>query len=123
MADPACTCHPVPEQYHTTHYGATEPGSTLEPDYGCAVHFPKVRPKRKWGDAPAHLAKTPAGCWHWTCTICPVWAHRSGCRADLALAVTALAEHQKAEHPVEVGWVTILDSLADRPAALTGGAA
>lgn len=35
-----CTCHPVPERYHTTHYGATEPGSTLEPDYDCPVHFP-----------------------------------------------------------------------------------
>lgn len=37
---PRCTCHPVPERYHTTHYGATEPGSTLEPDYDCPVHFP-----------------------------------------------------------------------------------
>lgn len=35
-----CACHPVPERYHTTHYGATEPGSTLEPDYDCPVHFP-----------------------------------------------------------------------------------
>jgi hypothetical protein len=34
-----CTCHPVPEHLHTTHYGATEPGSTLEPDYDCPVHF------------------------------------------------------------------------------------
>lgn len=40
MTAPTCTCHPVPERYHTTHYGATEPGSTLEPDYDCPVHFP-----------------------------------------------------------------------------------
>jgi hypothetical protein len=53
---------------------------------------------RKWGDASAHLAKQPAGCWHWTCTVCPRWTQRTGCRADLELAVTALAEHQKAEH-------------------------
>jgi hypothetical protein len=37
---PRCTCHPVPEHLHTTHYGATEPGITLEPDPGCPVHFP-----------------------------------------------------------------------------------
>jgi hypothetical protein len=58
MNKPTCTCHPVPEQYHTTHYGATEPGSTLEPDYGCAVHFPGVvehDPDRcgcRWGEQP-----------------------------------------------------------------------
>lgn len=42
MTEPTarCTCHPVPEHLHMTHYGATEPGSALEPDPGWPVHFP-----------------------------------------------------------------------------------
>jgi hypothetical protein len=84
MTEPTCTCHPVPEQYHTTHYGATEPGSTLEPDYECPVHFPDgvtidpffraafgmflPKPKRKWGDAPAEIVSHRGG-WIWACYV------------------------------------------------------
>jgi hypothetical protein len=93
---PTCTCHPVPEQYHTTHYGATEPGSTLEPDYDCPVHFPE--PKRKWGDAPAHVFKTPAGCWHWRCKTGPMRHQTRCCQPTHTAALAALAEHQRAKH-------------------------
>jgi len=96
MTKPTCTCHPVPERYHTTHYGATEPGSTLEPDYGCPVHFPKV--KREWGKAPAHVHRTPSGCWHWECRLCPVWVQRTRCVTGIDEAVAGLAEHQEAGH-------------------------
>jgi hypothetical protein len=93
---PTCTCHPVPEQYHTTHYGATEPGSTLEPDYDCLVHFPK--PKRKWGNAPAHVFKTPAGCWHWRCLIGEPWHQTRCCRPTRKAAMEALTDHQGTQH-------------------------
>lgn len=33
-----CTCFPVPEKYWTTHYGAVEPGSTIEHNHECPVH-------------------------------------------------------------------------------------
>ena len=36
----ACTCTVVDPKYWTTHYGAVEPASMLEPDYGCPEHFP-----------------------------------------------------------------------------------
>lgn len=35
-----CTCYPVPEEYWTTHYGAVDPATTMEPNYDCPVHFP-----------------------------------------------------------------------------------
>lgn len=101
MTEPACTCHPVPEQYHTTHYGATEPGSTLEPDYGCAVHFPKV--KREWGKAPARIyADRMTWFWTWECRIdaCTTVAPREAdaWHTTQAGALEALAKHQHAEH-------------------------
>jgi hypothetical protein len=113
MTKPTCTCHPVPEQYHTTHYGATEPGSTLEPDYGCAVHFPKV--KREWGKAPAEIVSHRGG-WIWACYV--GWVAEAlpdgkrlmrrrkeggacegaGTLPTHTAALEALAEHQRAEH-------------------------
>lgn len=41
----ACTCFPVPERYHTTHYGATDPATVLEPNPDCPEHFPAPAPK------------------------------------------------------------------------------
>ena len=41
-AEAACTCTVVDPKYWTTHYGAVEPGSMLEPDYGCPEHFPNA---------------------------------------------------------------------------------
>jgi hypothetical protein len=38
---PLCTCYPTPEHMRFVHYGATEPGSALEPNYDCTVHFPE----------------------------------------------------------------------------------
>lgn len=35
----SCTCY-VDERYWTTHYGAVEPGSQMEPNPDCPVHFP-----------------------------------------------------------------------------------
>lgn len=102
MTKPTCTCHPVPEQYHTTHYGAAEPGSTLEPDYGCAVHFPKV--KREWGKAPATIQRSVFGSteWAWRCLVgqhAPAHDFTGhGREVTHGAALTALAEHQKAEH-------------------------
>jgi hypothetical protein len=55
----------------------------------------RMKPKRKWGDAPAVIAKVPAGCWHWTCTICSPFTQRTGCGAELAEAMAGLEEHQK----------------------------
>lgn len=43
----ACTCFPVPEHYHTTHYGATDPATTLEPNPDCPEHFPAPAPEGK----------------------------------------------------------------------------
>lgn len=44
MTSPAmprqCTCYVVDEKYWFTHYGAVEPGSTMEPNPDCRVHFP-----------------------------------------------------------------------------------
>jgi hypothetical protein len=101
-AEPTCTCHPVPEQYHTTHYGATEPGSTLEPDYGCAEHFPKV--KREWGKAPGLIRMSRFGDgWIVACRLCPkssTGAPRNLAwpKGDLLEAVEVLAAHHEAEH-------------------------
>lgn len=39
----ACTCHWVDPKYWTTHYGAVEPGSTMEPNPDCPEHFPQTR--------------------------------------------------------------------------------
>lgn len=39
---PECICFATPESTWTTHYGAVEPGSQLEPNPDCAVHFPKL---------------------------------------------------------------------------------
>lgn len=35
-----CICFITPEKSWTTHYGAVEPGSQMEPNYACPVHFP-----------------------------------------------------------------------------------
>lgn len=35
-----CTCFPVPEKYWTTHYGAVDPATTMEPNPECPEHFP-----------------------------------------------------------------------------------
>lgn len=108
MTTPTCTCHPVLEQYHTTHYGATEPGSTLEPDYGCPVHFPK--PKRKWGDAPGLIRGSRFTYGHIVaCRLCPpssTGAPRNFAwpQGDLQEAVEVLAEHQRAEHACPALW-------------------
>lgn len=37
----ACTCHPTDPKYWFTHYGAVEPGSAMEPNPDCPVHFPR----------------------------------------------------------------------------------
>jgi hypothetical protein len=42
-----CTCFEVPPQYWTTHYGAVEPGSTLEPNPECLEHFPETAPRHR----------------------------------------------------------------------------
>ena len=34
-----CTCYWTDSKYWTTHYGATEPGSQMEPNPDCPVHF------------------------------------------------------------------------------------
>jgi hypothetical protein len=39
----ACTCYWVDPKYWTTHYGAVEPGSTMEPNPDCPEHFPQTR--------------------------------------------------------------------------------
>jgi hypothetical protein len=44
---PECTCFEVPHQYWTTHYGAVEPGSTLEPNPECLEHFPETAPRHR----------------------------------------------------------------------------
>lgn len=36
-----CTCFPTPPSMHTTHYGAIEPASALEPNPECCEHFRK----------------------------------------------------------------------------------
>jgi hypothetical protein len=36
-----CTCFITPESTWTTYYGQVEPGSQLEPNYDCPVHFPE----------------------------------------------------------------------------------
>lgn len=36
-----CECFTVPEERWTRHYDATEPGSMVEPNPDCPVHFPK----------------------------------------------------------------------------------
>lgn len=36
--DVPCTCVPVPPEYHTTHYGATDPATTHEWDPSCPQH-------------------------------------------------------------------------------------
>ena len=38
-----CTCFPVGPQYWTTHYGAVDPATTLEPNPECPEHFPQTR--------------------------------------------------------------------------------
>jgi hypothetical protein len=58
----------------------------------------KQKPKREWGNAPATLFKMPAGCWHWTCTICSPFTQHTGCGIELAEAVTGLADHQHERH-------------------------
>lgn len=35
---PGCECSIVPEKYHFSHYGATEPGSMYEWNPECPVH-------------------------------------------------------------------------------------
>lgn len=37
-AGTTCACFEVPEKFHTVHYGATEPGSTMEFNPHCPVH-------------------------------------------------------------------------------------
>lgn len=37
----ACTCYWVDPKYWFTHYGAVEPGSTMEPNPDCPEHFPQ----------------------------------------------------------------------------------
>lgn len=37
--EPKCTCFPVPPEYWTTHYGAVDPATTLEPNPECSEHF------------------------------------------------------------------------------------
>lgn len=39
-----CECFLVPEHLHTTHFGATEPGSMIEPNPECPEHFPPADP-------------------------------------------------------------------------------
>ncbi|MGY2747232.1 hypothetical protein ACVWZ8_004349 [Arthrobacter sp. UYCu723] len=34
-----CICYWTDQKYWTTHYGAVEPGSTMEPNPDCKVHF------------------------------------------------------------------------------------
>lgn len=43
MSDPLeeCTCFILDVKYHTTHYGATDPATVMEPNPDCPVHFPK----------------------------------------------------------------------------------
>lgn len=104
MSEPACTCHRVPVQYHTTHYGATEPGSMLEPDYDCPAHFPKR--KRKWGDAPARIVfggDDDHEMWTWECRM---RGHVPGARTfgDVLTfrdAVITLVAHQWWHHTVD----------------------
>lgn len=40
-----CICFVTPESQWTTHYDATEPGSTMEPNPECRVHFPSAPPE------------------------------------------------------------------------------
>lgn len=51
-AEQECTCFPVPERLHTTHYGATDPATTLEPNPDCPLHFPTAEPPRIEDMAP-----------------------------------------------------------------------
>lgn len=48
------------------------------------------RPKRTWGNAPVHLFKTPAGCWHWSSRINSTGG---GCQPTMSAALDAIAEH------------------------------
>lgn len=40
VAEPECTCFPVPPEYWTTHYGAVDPATMFEPNPECPEHFP-----------------------------------------------------------------------------------
>lgn len=42
-----CTCFVTPEHMWTRHYGAIEPGSQMEPNPDCPVHFPPDRPSHQ----------------------------------------------------------------------------
>lgn len=42
-----CTCFITPEGTWTTHYGAVDPASQLEPNYDCPMHFPNAAIERE----------------------------------------------------------------------------
>ncbi|QFG09619.1 hypothetical protein HYQ00_gp75 [Arthrobacter phage TripleJ] len=42
---PDCTCYWVDPKYWTTHYGAVDPATTMEPNPDRLVHFPENDPE------------------------------------------------------------------------------
>lgn len=81
-------------------YGAA---STPTPLPVMVTFMPKVEPKRKWGDAAAAVySDHETRMWTWECRVddCPVVAPQEAVawHGTQGEALSALAEHQKAEH-------------------------
>ncbi len=70
-----CVCFTVPEERWTRHYDATEPGSMVEPNPDCPVHFPKAPQDDKVGTVRrlgnswfAKLVEPRSEPWHVVCS-------------------------------------------------------